>query len=318
MLTLTVRLDGDIRPYSYTRSLPLSSSYDKTRMARDCLAVMAKENPSKHSEVWDPVVTCMGVSASKFVELTGSNAKIDSFFTKVSSTADAGEFDSPPSESNDAEDHLEEELGLTDVQEDSQEPPEETPVVIPASIPRHSPLSKKPDEAEPPKRMGFFASRAIQKKEAKPAEEKPSTSSSTVSESFSVKELFPDLDHVDMETLKLLPLHLQREIRQAMDSRGTTPKASDDGDNGWEKCESCGLKLLKEEVAEHKDYHLAVELQKEISVPAPSSSNVSEKNKSVAKPGKPAKRPLKETKKKASSKDSKRSRTIETFFRNSS
>ena len=38
-------------------------------------------------------------------------------------------------------------------------------------------------------------------------------------ESFSIEELFPDLNEVDMETLALLPLHLQRQVLQAIEAR---------------------------------------------------------------------------------------------------
>ena len=70
LLTVTVRLDGDIRPSSYTRSLALPSSYDKELMTSLCLAVMNKENSSKQPNTWNPMVVCLGVSASKFVDVS--------------------------------------------------------------------------------------------------------------------------------------------------------------------------------------------------------------------------------------------------------
>ena len=308
LLTLTVRLEGDIRPSSYTRSISLSATYDKSRMARDCLAVMSRENPSKQPNVWNPVVTSVGVSASKFVDLVAGNTKIDRFFAKRKD-------DIPVDPSPD------EELVLDDDNESTNED-EDIPLVSAEEDSQDAPLPKEvvvEKVADVPKKTGFFASRIVQKKlEQIRQEPVASTSSNTKPTSTMVNELFPDLDKVDMDTLALLPLDIQREVRVALSARG----ASTSEDVGrLVVCDTCGKKLLKEEEEEHKDYHLALQLQKEMSGQLQSTSSssssgaASTKGKAISS-SKSTKRPKSQKSKKTDNLDSKRTRTIETFFRN--
>jgi len=126
-------------------------------------------------------------------------------------------------------------------------------------------------------------------------------SSCDSSEPFSIQELFPNLNEVDEETIAIFPLHVQRKIQQALK------------DNNLESgklvtCDKCEKQFLAEELNEHKDFHLAFELQNEIFT-QPSTS----KTALVAATTKPIKRPIKESKK-TLNKDSKRSRTIDSFF----
>lgn len=317
LLSLSVRLDGDIRPSSYSRSLPLSASYDKSRMARDCLSIMIRENPCKQPNVWNPVVTSIGVSASKFVELNAKATRIDSFFTK---RTEDPPIDRPSpdeefvEEESDGNEDLERHFPVSEVEEDSQEAP---PSVV------NEEIEEPPKVTEAPKKPGgFFASRAMQKKkEAVEEEPAPSTSGNStaaVAPSSIVNELFPDLDQVDMDTLALLPPDLQREVRQALSARGTAAKDA----SGLVACDICGKSLLKEEVDEHKDYHVALKLQKEMSGSAQASSTSSGvtagiKGKSISGGAKTTKRTKSQSSKKsAGNSDSKRTRTIETFFRN--
>ena len=188
------------------------------------------------------------------------------------------------------------------------------------------PEKEEPKVEEVSKKTGFFARRAIQNKQKEPEptaskDEEPSTSGAQQeSSSFSVKELFPDLEKVDQETLGLLPIHLQREVRRAIENHRVVQETDSESSQScsWSICGTCGKKLMEEELEEHKDYHMALELQKEFSA-LPTSVGAAPKLTSGAASSvksKSIKRPLKDSKKKASDKDSKKIRTIETFFRN--
>jgi hypothetical protein len=72
-------------------------------------------------------------------------------------------------------------------------------------------------------------------------------------------------------------------------------------------CDKCENQFLAEELDEHKDFHLAEDLQNEIFTQPSTSKPI------PATSAKPIKRPIKESKKKLS-KDAKRSRTIDSFF----
>lgn len=338
LLTVTVRLDGDIRPYSYTRSLPLLS-YDKSKMAKACLATMSKENPCKQPNVWNPVVTCIGVSASKFLDQLGSNLKIDRFFVPKSTNPSKVENNNEPTRDTLYED---EDLRQTDSEQEEEtevathslEPNEEAfnsgadPVqtsasivqeqaseVFPAAEPDNNGIILEPKQSSGTRiKTGFFASRNLKNLSVDPIPETKSvekpvedTKSASVEESFSIEELFPDLNNIDMETVALLPLHLQRQVMQVLEAKKGRVEYGK-----LVKCEKCGEQVLKEEMEEHRDFHMAFDLQEELSgLPSTSAgSAVHSKNQETAK--KSSKRPLKNQKK--SVKDTKRSRTIDTFF----
>jgi hypothetical protein len=165
-------------------------------------------------------------------------------------------------------------------------------------------------------KSGFFASRSLKKSTPiqmpiKEFTSEPVPEIVASQESFSIEELFPDLNEVDMETLALLPLHLQRQVLQAIEAR----KGSDETDK-LVVCDKCKKQLLREEIEEHKDFHLASELQKEFSVQPSASGSLSVNMKGQAVAKKSSKRPLKNQKNIA--KDTKRSRTIDSFFGNQS
>jgi len=320
-------------------------------MARDCLTIMSKENPSKQSNIWNPVVTCIGVSASKFVEMGAggaSNSKIDRFFTKKrpetleveESDSDKDQLISPLDETEDRTIPVQDESTQEEVvPPEKEEPkvgvaPKKTGFFARRAIPVQDestqeevvpPEKEEPKVEEASKKTGFFARRAIQNKQKEPEltaskDEEPSTSGAQESSSFSVKELFPDLEKVDQETLGLLPIHLQREVRRAIENHRVVQETDSESSQScsWSICGTCGKKLMEEELEEHKDYHMALELQKEFSA-LPTSVGAAPKLTSGAASSvksKSIKRPLKDSKKKASDKDSKKIRTIETFFRN--
>ena len=297
-------------------------------MAKACIAVMSKENPCKQSNVWDPVVTCIGVSASKFSDQLDTKSRIDRFFTKQSCLPeimrkgteidpdmldenDEDILDEVNSDQEDAEEDLAKSDGIPSPEPAIVANAEENPVILQESL-------NNVASCEVPKKAGFFATRNLKKAiEEKSVKEpvQPSLPQPTVSshQSFSVSELFPDLNQVDMETVALLPLNLRRQVLQAIKER-----EGYDGHDTFDVCEKCGKQLLKEEMEEHKDFHLASELQKELtSFAQPSASASTIVNPKVQTNVKKtsSKRPLKE-KKKATVKDSKRSRTIDSFFGN--
>lgn len=343
LLTVTVRLEGDIRPYSYTRSIPLHSSYDKIRMAKSCLAVVMKENPCKQGNAKIPwVVTCLGVSASKFVDQLESSSRIDHFFAAKQST-----ILNPEKEKRVEEEPLHRKDGLYDLHADQEDEefgmeeidkiPTETNAVNIIEPEYHmaqiSALSneifqenkEKASGASSPclnrenndsvKKTGFFASRSLKKcVPIHQSSEESIAQSSQVNPvnqtTFSVEEIFPDLNQVDMETLALLPPHLRRQVLQAIQS-----KQGNEGTAKFVVCDKCKEEFLKEEIEEHNDFHVAAELQREFSL-QPSTSSSSFNNLEGAKVvKKSSKRPLKNQKN--ATKDTKRSRTIESFFGNS-
>ena len=125
-------------------------------------------------------------------------------------------------------------------------------------------------------------------------------SSCDSSEPFSIQELFPNLNEVDEDTIALFPLQIQRKIQQALKEKNLV--------NGkLVTCDKCENQFLAEELDEHKDFHLAEELQNEILTQPSTSKPI------PATSAKSINRPIKESKKKLS-KDSKRSRTIDSFF----
>ncbi|KAI9560794.1 hypothetical protein GHT06_011746 [Daphnia sinensis] len=344
LLTVTVRLEGDIRPYSYTRSLPLHSSYDKTRMAKSCLAVVMKENPCKQGNSKTPwVVTCLGVSASKFVDQLESSSRIDRFFTQSKASKQSTIPNTENEESVDEEplhrkdelydlhaDQEEEEFGMTEIDNIPTETNASNIIAPESHVGQISDLSKeifqenkeKSSGASSPcrsreknenvKKTGFFASRSLKKCVPIPhSSEESIAQSSQVNPvnqtTFSIEEIFPDLNQVDMETLALLPPHLRRQVLQAIQS-----KQGNEGTDEFVVCDKCKEQFLKEEIGEHNDFHVAAELQKEFSL-QPSTSRSSVNNLEGSKVVKnSSKRPLKNQKN--ATKDTKRSRTIESFF----
>nr|CAH0103584.1 unnamed protein product [Daphnia galeata] len=346
LLTLTVRLEGDIRPYSYTRSIPLTSSYEKVRMANACLAVMGKENPCiKQANTRIPVVvTCLGVSAGKFVDQLENHSRIDRFFvTKQSALTGKGkescatgqgsmheineinenDTDQEVEENELVETELEETKGISEIEEENTTEPERNTANSapecpePVSVNREISLpSLNQENRGIANKSGFFASRSLKKSTPiqmpiKEFTSEPVPEIVASQESFSIEELFPDLNEVDMETLALLPLHLQRQVLQAIEAR----KGSDETDK-LVVCDKCKKQLLREEIEEHKDFHLASELQKEFSVQPSASGSLSVNMKGQAVAKKSSKRPLKNQKNIA--KETKRSRTIDSFFGNQS
>lgn len=346
MLTLTVRLEGDIRPYSYTRSIPLHSSYDKIRMAKACLAVIIKENPSKQGDFKSPwVITCLGVSASKFVDQVGNSSRIDRFFVAKQTTMldiekekcvdveSLHQMDGPYDIHTDEEDQTDEvdvsERTLTEKEGIHIVTPEYNTANVTATCPvisqemgetnettvdNHSPCPIQ-ENREEVKRTGFFASRSLKKcaptQNVSGESATQSTQGNPVNQAtFSIEEMFPDLDQVDMETLALLPPHLRRQVLQAIQS-----KQGNDGSEKFTVCDKCKQQFLKEEIGEHNDFHLASELQKEFSLQPSTSSSVVNNLEGSTAVKKSAKRPLKNHKN--TRKDTKRSRTIESFFGNS-
>lgn len=307
---------------------------------------MSKENSSKQSNVWSPVVTCIGVSASKFVGQTDSSSKIDRYFTTKKSallsakeTKGKGKEDIGASNGID-EDHFivsdqedeENELELHDQQQSEEIPqlsnaleviltcPESQdgePSVTEASESAKCSTSADQEGSLNAKKTGFFANRNL-KKVISPIENQPETKighSDPVpqsSSSFSIDELFPDLENIDMDTVALLPIHLRREILQKIENANRTcAEATQNVTENLIVCEKCNKSLLAEELAEHKDYHMAFDLQNEFTS-QPSTSNALTAIKHQPATKKSSKRSLKDKKK--SNMDSKRSRTIDSFF----
>ena len=315
-------------------------------MANACLAVMGKENPCiKQANTRIPVVvTCLGVSAGKFVDQLENHSRIDRFFvTKQSALTGKGkescatgqgsmhenneinenDTDQEVEENELVETELEETKGISEIEEENTTEPERNtansapecpePVSVNREISLPSLNQKNRGIAN---KSGFFASRSLKKSTSIQMPIKESTSEPVPEivasqESFSIEELFPDLNEVDMETLALLPLHLQRQVLQAIEAR----KGSDETDK-LVVCDKCKKQLLREEIEEHKDFHLASELQKEFSVQPSASGSLSVNMKGQAVAKKSSKRPLKNQKNIA--KDTKRSRTIDSFFGNQS
>ena len=302
---------------------------------------MSKENPCfKQGNTRVPVVvTCLGVSASKFVDQLENNSRIDRFFvTKNNALTNkekglcaeqeaSHEIDELNEISSDQEDEENEFVAterILEVEEESITAPEPNSINSsecpePVSVNREIdlPISNKENNCGIVRKTGFFASRSLDKntpiqlaKESFP--ESAPKMVGHLQESFSIEELFPDLNQVDMETLALLPLHLQRQVLQAIEAR----KGSY-GNDKFVVCDKCKQQFLREEIEEHKDFHLASELQKEFSA-QPSTSDSLAKSLKVQTAGekKSSKRPLKNQKNVA--KDTKRSRTIDSFFGNQS
>ena len=148
--------------------------------------------------------------------------------------------------------------------------------------------------------VGFFAKRRVDG-EKKPME--PAQSSGHVD----INELFPDLDDLDLDTLALLPLDIQHRVKREVELRtglaGNDPRTA---------CQKCGRVLWSSELQEHEDYHLAVELQNEMSQASGSAAVVE-----PAAPVTPAK--TKATKRSLKDKrvvgQEKKYKTIDSFFK---
>lgn len=322
-------------------------------MAKACLAVMSKENPSKQPNIWSPVVTCLGVSASKFVDQIESKTKIDRFFF-IKPTSQSKEekyreespeklkindelhYSTSDHEEEEEEDgtHSEEAL-LEDHAQERVADEESRPILIPEnecilSLKKSGERNNESEDSNRnniniPKRTGFFASRNLKTGtsllQPKPQETQHSITSAKEAEKasldqdsfFSIEELFPDLDRVDMETVAVLPVSLRRQVLQKLEAL-VGQKQNDN----LVTCEKCEKQLLPEEVEEHRDFHVAKELQEEFSSQPSTSRNsnlLPSKSQPITK--KSTKRSLKDPKK-TTNKDSKRSRTIDSFFNTSS
>ena len=331
LLTITVRLEGDKRPASYARSVPLPKFYDKQRLVTLCMSVITKENAAKKSINQNAVVTNLGVSAGNFVSHnSGSSSKIDRFFSKPLTEGNLTEDADDKTESIDEEEpvsllekegHSAEVISLFGISSDQlsegnsesslpePEGNQTTIINLAENLPHQEegdPLVIREDPSSK-KKKGFFASRSVKKPETKMSQ--PEAGNEEKFPFFCVNEIFPDLDHVDSETLTLLPLEIQRKVRQEMELR----KGCKSQGGEFVDCDTCGKTILREEVAEHHDYHIAMELQKEMSLEASTSSAASNFTAQEAST-RPAKRAYKESKAKTSARNSKRSRTIESFF----
>lgn len=308
------------------------------RMANACLAVISKENPCfKQGNTRVPVVvTCLGVSASKFVDQLENNSRIDRFFVTKNSAEtnkekepyaeqealhENDELNENSTDQEDEENEFVETERILDIEEESITAPEPNTTDSASECTEAESVSVNREMSSMPisnqencgivKKTGFFASRCLDKntpiQSAKESVPEPAALKIVgLQESFSVEELFPDLNQVDMETLALLPLHLQRQVLQAIEAR----KGSY-GNDKFVVCDKCKQQFLREEIEEHKDFHLASELQKEFSA-QPSTSSLANNSKVQTAEKKSSKRPLKNQKKAA--KDTKRSRTIDSFF----
>lgn len=298
------------------------------------MSVITKENNAKMSNNRTPTVTNLGVSAGNFVSHnSGSNSKIDRFFSRPLAEENFAEEVNEEVELIDEEEEEEREaVPFVEKEESSSETatlseispdqvseensrisfpePERNEATVDFIENIDDQEKEKPSEtSEKPnskKKLGFFASRSVKKTETKALE--PETGKKESFPFFCVHEIFPDLDQVDSETLTLLPLEIQRMVRQEMELKKGSKSPSGDFIN----CDTCGKVLLREEVAEHRDYHVAMELQKEMSLEASTSSAIPSSTGRVV-PSKPTKRPYR-SKAKANATNSKRSRTIESFF----
>ncbi|KAK8378420.1 hypothetical protein O3P69_011130 [Scylla paramamosain] len=82
-LTVGVRLDGDDRWCSFTRSCRLPS-YDAERICRVSLALFHHTNIAATPDVWSPSIKHISLSAGKFQDLAGSgSANIQEMFRKA-------------------------------------------------------------------------------------------------------------------------------------------------------------------------------------------------------------------------------------------
>lgn len=306
-------------------------------MAKACLAVMTKENSCKKPNTWDPVVTCIGVSASKFDEAVENKSKINRFFSTSSSTSkrqisntpneqvnstdteeSACDF-APPPTSNDTT----EEKCHNTFSADESSPEEVEAPVCELEKECHQPSILAPEmPVDPPKKLGFFASKTTRKttetQEIPVADVECETHDDSQQAEADqeieinplIKELFPDLGEIELDTVKLLPLELQREIFKIIELR--KGKTKDEVRQKMVKCYVCHNLILEEEKELHNDYHLALELQKQTE-PRGSLSSGANSNSSNNK--KADKRPLEKQNGKSAA--SKRSRTIESFFKSS-
>ncbi|XP_063850453.1 serine/threonine-protein kinase pakA-like [Scylla paramamosain] len=88
-LTVGVRLDGDDRWCSFTRSCRLPS-YDAERICRVSLALFHHTNIAATPDVWSPSIKHISLSAGKFQDLAGSgSANIQEMFRKAERKASA-------------------------------------------------------------------------------------------------------------------------------------------------------------------------------------------------------------------------------------
>lgn len=311
LLTVTVRLEGDNRPSSYARSIALPATYDQARMVTLCMSAISKENAAKSQNHREAVVTSLGVSASKFVSSNQTNRKIDRFFSRPNKTDE--EIELPDESDIGQEVKHEATCSTTHISTDDGEKLAGNVIVVSPDVLSEEHLEENaPKITEDPKlkkKLGFFASRSVKKPEtaAEKQEQFPS---------ICISEIFPDLNDVDSETLILLPLEIQRKVRQEIElMKGGEVKGQTED---FVDCNTCGKTLLKEEIEEHRDYHLAMDLQKEISLEAASTSSTTSSTSSNLKvpSSKSNKRSFRQSKDKtsASNQRSKRSRTIESFF----
>lgn len=127
-----------------------------------------------------------------------------------------------------------------------------------------------------------------------------------------IKEIFPDLDEIDGNIVELLPLELQREVYRIIDLK--KGKANNTKSKKFFECHLCHKSILEDEKEVHKDYHVAIELQKRDRLSCNVAEQVTDPNRKKIK--KADKRPLENQKDKVAA--VKRPRTIDSFFKSSS
>ena len=293
-MILTVRQDRDERPYSYSRSVPLST-YDHCKMASTCLDLMIKKNSSK--QIWVPPVTCIGIAATKFEDdEIAMQSKIDHFFHKretllhdekselplMESVNEAGCSQpanySPVKESSDYTASIDEPADLQ----------EKTSTVIPTAVSIVDPIGKK----------GFFARHRLIKTLS---EAHNTLHETTVADSTSLHK-----DDSETESVEFPP-NLDTLFDKSDPQRCEYANVT----NQMHTCSKCGQNLLFDEVQEHDDYHLALELQQET---VPSTSHCANTQDFPTASTKANPKRIRNNKHDKSTVRDKRCRTIDSFF----
>ncbi|XP_062852035.1 DNA polymerase eta [Trichomycterus rosablanca] len=283
-LTVGVRQAGDKKPNSFSRCCALAR-YEASKISSDSFALIKSLNiAGSHQEAWSPALTCLHLSASKFIEATSGG--ITSFLSSdVASTQSLFTSTQPPSktEATTKKAGTIQALFLKAAEkkqkEVEEEPRDDESSEFTSSCSNsvlhitenfsHSTTSTVPQKAAAAVASSTGISSFFQRKTLE-------KQSKGLSSEEHVKESTENTCQIDKTLQGSLPdeVPITHEVQQgSTNSLSSSSLPEHIPKEDLLKCEHCGQEVLVWEMPEHTDYHYALDLQKSFSSSVTSSSS---------------------------------------------
>ncbi|KAK3554720.1 hypothetical protein QTP70_032628 [Hemibagrus guttatus] len=252
LLTVGVHQAGDRKPNSFSRCFALSR-YEASKISSDSFAIIKSLNAAgSHQEAWSPPLTCLHLSASKFIE--NSSGEITSFLSSdIAPTQSRRKANEPASKTETAPKKpgaiqtLFQKAAEKKKKEADESFIEKEPVALSSSenLPHSTESPQKVPMVSNMSLSSFFQRKTMEKTSErflieKDTKESIEEKSQTACTSVSVDEPNP---------AEILPQNVNFK----------------DSKEDFHTCERCGQEVLMWEIPEHTDYHYALDLQNSLS-----------------------------------------------------